>query len=196
MAQDLRKLFKEQRENEKFEMKKGHEDRFLSLLDEELPVAKKSSINQWLSIAASIAVVLGIASYFVLNTDRATTTEDSPEVVDTNIEEKTTISLGDLSPELKKVENYYVANINYELSKLEISEENKEIVDGFLQRLDELNAAYNDLNKELNDIGPNDQTIEAAITNLQLRLQLMQKLKEKLNQLKTSKNEQESSSII
>ena len=197
MAQDLRKLFKEQRENEKFSMKKGHEGRFLEKLEEELPLRKKTSSYQWLKIAASIVIVLGISGYFFLQNEQS---DDEPNVTVVNRSDKTTtkktISFGDLSPELKKVEDYYVANINYELSKLEVSEENKEVVDGFLSRLDELNIEYQELNKELNDIGPNDQTIEAAINNLQLRLQLMQKLKSKLNQLKSSKNEQESTDII
>ena len=138
-----------------------------------------------------------ISGYFFLQNEQS---DDEPNVTVVNRSDKTTtkktISFGDLSPELKKVEDYYVANINYELSKLEVSEENKEVVDGFLSRLDELNIEYQELNKELNDIGPNDQTIEAAINNLQLRLQLMQKLKSKLNQLKSSKNEQESTDII
>jgi len=196
MAQDLRELFKEQRENEKFSMKKGHEERFLEHLEEELPIHKKSTSYQWLKIAASVAVLLSVTGYFFLQ-NQSKTKDIKTTVVETGADKtKRTISFGDLSPELKKVENYYVANINYELSKLEVSEENKEMIDGFLSRLEELNVEYKDLNKELNELGPNDQTIEAAINNLQLRLQLMQKLKSKLNQLKSSKNEQESTDII
>ncbi|MEO0902253.1 MAG: hypothetical protein AAFY00_09595, partial [Bacteroidota bacterium] len=60
----------------------------------------------------------------------------------------------------------------------------------------ELDGEYNHLNQELNELGPNDDTISALINNLQLRLQLLQKLKTKLNQLKSSKNEQESSYSI
>ena len=196
MAQDLRELFKEQRENEKFSMKKGHEERFLERLEEQLPIHKKSTSYQWLKIAASVAVLLSVTGYFFLQ-NQSKTKDIKTTVVETGADKtKRTISFGDLSPELKKVENYYVANINYELSKLEVSEENKEMVDGFLSRLEELNVEYKDLNKELNELGPNDQTIEAAINNLQLRLQLMQKLKSKLNQLKSSKNEQESRDII
>jgi hypothetical protein len=196
MAQDLRELFKEQRDNEKFKMKDGHENRFLSLLEEELPSAKRTNSYLWLKIAASVVIVLSIGSYLLMKESH------NKDVIKTTVVEhikddlKKSISLGDLSPELKKVENYYVANINYEISKLKVLEENKEVVDGFLSRLDELNVEYEVLNKELNEIGPNDQTIEAAINNLQLRLQLMQKLKSKLNQLKSSKNEHESTNII
>lgn len=196
MAQDLRELFKEQRENEKFKMKDGHENRFLSLLEEELPSAKRTNSYLWLKIAASVVIVLSIGSYLLLKESHNKDVIKTTVVEHTKDDLKKSISLGDLSPELKKVENYYVANINYELSNLKVSEENKEVVDGFLSRLDELNVEYEVLNKELNEIGPNDQTIEAAINNLQLRLQLMQKLKSKLNQLKSSKNEHESTNII
>ena len=60
-----------------------------------------------------------------------------------------------------------------------------------MEELGGLDEEYKKLNIELNEIGPNDQTIEALIQNLQLRLELLKKLKEKLNQLKLSKNEQE-----
>ena len=105
-------------------------------------------------------------------------------------------SLGDLSPDLKKIENYYVANINLELSRLEVSDENKGLVDDFMSRLSELDKEYQRLNTELNEIGPNDQTINALIKNLQLRLQLLQKLKLKLDQLKSSENEQVTSKSV
>ncbi|MGB5652465.1 MAG: hypothetical protein WBM56_01395, partial [Robiginitalea sp.] len=59
----------------------------------------------------------------------------------------------------------------------------------FILRLGELNTEYRQLSEELNRIGPNEQTIGAMIKNLQYRLQLMLKLKEKLIELKSSKNE-------
>ena len=97
---------------------------------------------------------------------------------------------------MKKIESYYVTNINLQLSDLEYAGDNKIMVDGYMERLAELDKEYNKLNVELNEIGPNDQTITALVKNLQLRLQLLQKLKTKLNQLKSSKNEQESSNTI
>jgi hypothetical protein len=100
------------------------------------------------------------------------------------------ISLGDLSPDLKKVENYYLANINLALSELEVSEANKAVVDGFMTQLAELDREYKKLNGELNALGPNDRTITALIRNLQLRLQLLYKLKDKVNELKKFNHEE------
>jgi len=188
MARDLRKLFEEEQKEEQFVMNEDHEKRFMELLDKELPKQKKSSFFI-LKIAAAILVLVSIGTVFFMSR------EDSnlkTTIVDKNpgVETKTGISLGDLSPDLKKVENYYVANINLELSKLNISGDNKELVDSYMERLTELNVEYKKLNEELNQVGPNDQTISALIKNLQLRLQLLQKLKEKLNEVQSSKNEQ------
>ncbi len=188
MARDLRKLFEEEQKREHFVMNEGHEKRFMDLLEKELP-KKKGSTFFMLKIAAAVLVLFSIGVAFYMNREEAgikTTVVDK----DSGVESRTGISLGDLSPDLKKVENYYVANINLELSKLIVSGENKEMVDSYMDRLTELNREYKSLNEELNQVGPNDQTISALIKNLQLRLQLLQKLKEKLNEVQSSKNEQ------
>lgn len=197
MARDLRKLFEEEQESEQFLMTKGHEKRFMDRLEKELPKQGKSSFFM-LKIAASILVLASIGTFFYINYINGedntipTTIVDKVPVVET----KNGISLGDLSPDLKKVENYYVANINLVLSKLDASGDNKVLVDGYMERLAELNLEYKNLNAELNQIGPNDQTITALIKNLQLRLQLLQRLKEKLNEVQSSKSEQYETNAI
>lgn len=192
MAQDLRELFRNEPE-EKKALREGHEARFMERLEKEMPSSKKSRIF-YLRIAASIAILLSIGIFTYKNQTREVP-EEKIVLEENETQQKTGISFGDLSPDLKKVENYYVSNINLELSRLEVSGENKALVDDFMVRLSDLNQEYNNLNKELNEIGPNDQTIAALIKNLQLRLQLLHKLKQKLNELKSSKNEQLTSSI-
>ncbi len=188
MAQDLRERFKQERKVKMYRMKKGHENRFVSKLEAELPCEKKSNYL-WLKIAACITVVAGLVLYNY--DDSFTNTPQVTTVIDLNrADVKEEISLGDLSPDLKKVEHYYIANINMTLSKLEVSKDNKELVDSFMNQLADLNMEYERLNSELNQIGPNDQTITALIENLQYRLQLLKQLKKKLNELNSSKNEQ------
>ncbi len=195
MGQDLREMFNEEREAKKFRLKEGHEERFLKKLRERSPKSRKPSFF-FLKIAASILVVIGIG---VLAYKMLPEIESPAETTIVDVQEEPGkehgISLGDLSPDLQKVEAYYVANINLELSKLEVSEGNKIMVDGFMDRLSELDMEYKRLNTELNRIGPNDQTINALIMNLQIRLQLLHKLKTKLNEIKTSKNEQKTHTI-
>ncbi len=195
MAQDLRELFKQEREAKKFKMKPDHEERFLERLQKELPERRKKVFPYW-KIAAAVLVLIS-AGWFTYNQLKPVDIPVKTTIVDKNHSEESSggISLGDLSPDLKKVENYYVTNINFELSRLEISEENKAMVDGFMDRLADLNTEYKRLNTELNQIGPNDQTINALIKNLQLRLQLLDKLQEKLNELKSSKNEHDKNTV-
>ena len=189
MEQDLREMFRKDREQQKHAIKPGHEERFLNKLEEALPVNKKQKWG-WLKIAASVAIIAGIGLGVVyFNGENS---QNSTTVVDNTIteEQKNEFTFGDLSPDLKKVENFYVANINMELAKLEVSPDTKGLIDSFMEQLNNLNLEYKTLNKELKELGPNDQTITALIENLQLRLQLLQKLKRKLNELKLSKNEQ------
>ena len=201
MARDLRKLFEKEREEQRFKMKEGHEDRFFAKLDKKLPndSPKKKVISLWMKIAASVVVAVGLSFYYFNSNEGTVDPDKKITVVDRNNqnkEEAQGISLGDLSPDLKKIETYYTTNINLQLSELAEDPGNKELVDSYMDRLAELNKEYQRLNHELNELGPNDQTISALINNLQLRLQLLQKLKSKLNQLKSSKNEQESSNIV
>ncbi len=188
MGQDIKDLFEKERNiipNEK--MSTGHEDRFLNKLDTELPV-KKSKNFYWLQIAASVVLVFGLGygtfSYF-------NSPLDPVKVAETNTATETpTKTLGDISPDFKKVEDYYLANINLELSKVKLTSENKELIDGYISRLDELNKEYKRLSIELTESGPNELNVNALITNLKFRLNLMYRLKEQLQTLKETKENQ------
>ena len=186
MAQDLRKIFEKERERE-YRMKAGHEARFARRLENELPGRRRRNYKPWL-IAASLVLFIGLGAYILLKPPMS---PDSPSTVvgGQEAQNETQLSLGDLSPDLHKIEQYYVTNINLQLSELEISDGSKAMVDSFMERLAELNKDYQTLNRELNTLGPNDQTINALINNLQLRLELLYKLKEKLETLKSSENE-------
>ncbi len=180
MAKDIRELFKNENKMSNQQMSKGHEARFLDKLDQALP-QKKQSRWSFLNIAASLLLVLGLSfgSYTYFKKDA------TPNVVVDNNNKSTTktMTLGDISPDLKKVEDYYVANINLELSKLKLTPENKELFDGYILRLEELNAEYKSLSTELTNNGPDEHTVNALIQNLKFRLNMMYRLKEQLNQL-------------
>ena len=188
MAQDLKELFEKERKTAKGNMPHGHEARFEKHLEEAFP-RKKDHGLPLLWIAAVITLLLfTTVGYLVLrNGDNINLTN----MVDTQEEIQNTpaVTLGQLSPDLKKVENYYVNSINYELSLLEVNDDNKGLIDTYLKKLAQLDEEYKVLSEELNTMGPNDYTINALITNLQLKLQLLQQLKEKLRELKASKDE-------
>jgi hypothetical protein len=188
MKQDLRKLFEAERRR-KHQLPKGHEARFEALLDREFPGERKISMYYFLGIAASVVVLIGLTLAFYSDSPEETPVKTT--VVEMPVEKADTypISLGDLSPDLKKVETYYLSSIHMELAQLEVTDPYREVVDDFMGRLAQLDEDYKNLNEELNEMGPNEQTVSAMIRNLQLRLQILLKLKEKLHQLKSSKNE-------
>lgn len=194
MAQDLRELFKKDQQDKGLSMPDGHEARFRSRLDAEFPHAKPWYTSYW-AVAAGVVVLLGVAAFLW---QQDTSAEEIPTTVVDRQEtaEMPQITLGDLSPDLKKVEDYYVSNINLELAQLDLRGEAKSVADGFITQLGELDAEYKRLNQELNALGPNDQTIEALVRNLQLRLQLLYKLKDTLEELKSSENEQNATNHI
>ena len=174
MPKDLRELFKNE-PMQSSELSKKHRKNFEAKLQKELHGAK-INYNQFLKIAASFLIVVGLGSsiFYFSNT----VVQDAPEI--SKIE-----SLGDISPELKKIENYYLASIQNEFSTLDPSPENKEFLDGYLERIGDLTNKYKVLTAELNTPdGLNEKTINGLIDNLQLRLKLMYQLKEQLNKLK------------
>lgn len=192
MAQDLKKMFSEDRQKIQNVMPKDHEARFLMKLEQELPAlinpSRQSVIKKRFSIwnmAASVVVLLGLSfgAYQFFNT---------PDVmIQPDLQVVTLKSLGDVSPDLKKVENYYVANINLELSNVKLTPENKDLFDSYIVRLEELNKEYKRLSMELTENGPNELTVSALIDNLKLRLNMLYRLKEQLKELNTTDVNQE-----
>ncbi|RTE53256.1 LPXTG cell wall anchor domain-containing protein [Arenibacter aquaticus] len=185
MSQDLRKMFENIDLEVGHSMKKDHEERFLKRLNKELPKTGRRSYK-WYMAAALIVALIGLGIMIVIKTNTPKAVESVVVDKGRSEPEKIGISLGDLSPNLKKVEDYYIANINLELSQLQISDSNKALIDSFLEQLEALNLEYKKLNRELNDIGPNDQTISALIKNLQLRLELLHKLRNRLKELQNT----------
>jgi len=180
MAQDLRNLFEENPKDQHVKMSKGHEARFLQKLEDELPKKKPSNRFNFFSIAASVIVLLGL-SYGAFQFLK-TPSQDPVKPVEVVGVKDDIKSLGEVVPDLKKVEDYYLASINLELSKVQLTPENKELFDGYLERLKELNEEYDRLTLELNTNGPNEETLDALIDNLKFRLNLVMRLKEKLQE--------------
>lgn len=191
MAQDLRNLFEKDSNAQNAKMSQGHEARFLSKLDEALPQKTKASRFSFLNIAACVVVILGLSfgAYQFLN-NSGVDIHEGTEVVNGGESKKDIKSMGEVVPDLKKYEDYYLASINLELSKVQMTPENKDLVDGYIQRLKELNDEYDNLILELNENGPNEATLDALIDNLKFRLNLVMRLKEKLQEFNDDAFEQ------
>ncbi len=192
MAQDIRNMFKDDESWTSENLNKDHLKRFEAKLDQALPKQKSNNKFKFLKIAAIFIVVLGIGAFFI-NKDQFIKSDSPIVITPEGVDEKEELpvkefQLSEVSPEFKKIENYYLAGINMQLAKLEVNPSNKALIDSFMSKMEELNKEYKHLNSEFNKSGPNEQTIEAMVGNLQLRLDLLYKLKNKLNEIKQSKN--------
>jgi len=187
MAQDIRDLFEADKAHQKDErLSEGHEARFLEKLNASLPQDPPKSKFNWMAIAASVVVLLALSfgGYTVFNTDKVVGTQQQVADTATTAPSKTK-TLGDLSPDLKKVEDYYMASIHTEISQVELTPENKELIDGYMQRLEELTNEYKRLSVELTESGPSALTVNALIDNLKLRLNLLYRLRDQLKEFST-----------
>ncbi len=193
MAQDLRKMFAESYKDKKQNPPQGHEARFKALLDEKLPQEEKSSNwTAWLKIAAIVTVILtigalGFKGFYGIQTGNTQVVNAAPKP---SVKKEAPVFLSDISPEFKKIENFYLAGIHTELAKLEITGENKALIDSFMEQLANLDADYQELNQEINHNGVTEEAVNALINNLKLRLDLLMQLKEKLKSLKQNKLEE------
>jgi hypothetical protein len=167
--------------NEEVSLSANHRNKFQDRLMKEVQTQQpKKRSYRWLQVAASVVLIVSLVINFYPK-DIEEPNEDTPAQA---------ITLGNLSPELKSIESYYVNSINYEISNLDVTENNKEILDGYLAKISELTTEYKSLTTELNTKGVNDEIINALINNLQLRLKLLQRLKKQLNELKNLNSKQ------
>lgn len=202
MAQDIRKLL-QQDSHDGSKLSKDHQARFATKLEaafaEETSVEgvrtlseRKASKFSWMKVAAIAVCLIAVSVFGYYSLSEKTQLGDA-QFVETSEENNTLespqLTLGSLSPDLKKVEDYYVTGINVQLASLQINDDNRDVIEGYMEQLEALSVEYTLLNTELNEVGPTESTITALIDNLQLRLELLFKLKNKLKELKNQNNE-------
>jgi len=73
------------------------------------------------------------------------------------------------------------------MANIEPNDENKVVLDTYLKKIAELTAEYRKLCIDLTEKEINEKTVNALITNLQMRLQLLLDLKDTINEIKSSK---------
>ena len=180
MGQDIKKIFEDAPEMASREIPKGHKNRFESKLDSAFP--KKESTFSIMKIAASFALIvsLSLSGYFYFNVDDSSTQINS---------------MADISPDLKKVEDYYLTHINYQFSKIKITEENRAFLETYFVELGLLQEAYKSTIAKIDSEEEiSEEIIDGLIENLQSRLKLMFQLKAQLKKM-DNLNKQENENI-
>ena len=146
----------------------GHLKRFERKLNQ--PEKTNKTSWKWLSVAASVVLVIG----FWLGSNH----------------QKQQIELADVSPKMEEVENYFVSTINQELKSLEKNRslETETIIEEALDELEELEENYNTFLTELNTVGNTKKIISSMIQNYQQRLQILENVLKQIEQIKNPNN--------
>ncbi len=194
MAQDIRELLKQDRQLPSERIHEGHRRRFMDRLEQDLPTKSKKYGYFLLKIAASVIVIFSVSfmtfNQFQSGDSIATDIVDNTEVKNaTVLIDKQSSPLAEISPEYEKVENSILTSIKFQLSQITVTDTNRELVESFMMRLGDLDKEYQRLNTELMEVGPNQQSVEAMIENLKLRLSLLSRLNDKLKELEKIANE-------
>ena len=75
------------------------------------------------------------------------------------------------------------------MASLEVTDENRALLDDYLRRMNGLTREYELLSRQLRVDTIDEELINNLIDNLQMRLQLMVELKKELKKIKTINNE-------
>jgi hypothetical protein len=166
-------------EDEHLKMPRGHLNRFEKRLNT-LNAQPKHDLGMWLQRIAAVLIIGILVSNFWFNIDA--------ELGSPQPETNETMDLNDFSPELGKFESYLKSSINYELATLDLNNY-EDVALSYLEELKKIEKDYEALQNDLRVSGFNVTIVEAMIENLELRLELLQNLKLKLNELKTLSHE-------
>ncbi|QTD38301.1 hypothetical protein JL193_03090 [Polaribacter batillariae] len=146
----------------------GHLERFERKLNRSNKKLKTSW--KWLSVAASVVLILG----FWLGSNH----------------QKRQLDLADISPKMEEVQNYFVATINQEIKTLELNRslDTEKIIENALDELDELEDSYKVFVQDLTKNGNQRRIIAAMIKNYQRRLDILERTLKQIDKIKNTNN--------
>lgn len=153
-----------------------HQQRFLEKLQASHGVASiQKKKNTWwrpLSIAASVAILLGIGlSVF-----------NSSPTIDQQVAE--------ISPEVSQTQFHFASLIDEQVKQLEgeSTPETKKIIDDTMVQLGRLDTNYKMLEQDLLNGGNSKLILSAMITNFQTRIDLLRDVLDQVENIKNLKN--------
>ena len=155
------------------EPQRGHQQRFLEKLQESQGVVSiQKKKNTWwkpLSIAASVAILLGIG-FSMFNT--------APSIDE---------QVAEISLEVSQTQFHFTSLIDEQVQQLksESTPETKKMIDDTMIQLNRLDSNYKVLEQDLLNGGNSKLILSAMITNFQTRIDLLQDV---LDQVSTIKN--------
>lgn len=153
MEDKLHNFFSEN-EFDVFEPNIGHLKRFENRLKEKK--TRKKVSWQWMSVAASVVLLIGFSLGFITKNSFISSNSDSSKI--------------------QEVEAFFVSAINTELQEIEMNRNlyTEEIIENALDQLEELEDSYKLYIQELNNSGEYRQVLNEMIGNYKKRLEVLQ----------------------
>lgn len=150
---------------------KGHRAEFLDKLSasEEL-TSEKQPFQYWKTIAAACVLLLGIGTFIYSNYGTEETAQSS------------------LFAEMKSIEDEYLQHIATEWNAFQLTTNDEHLVRRYKERLENLDASYQELKQEFLVQKNSLTTLEKMIKNLQMRLTLLQEIQQHLKRLEDEQN--------
>lgn len=156
-----------------FDEHKADRVKMWATIAKELKTEEPKVVPFWktpiLKIAASIVLVLGIASFIGLSIFRSGISEEAPYA----------------SKELLDIDMHYKSLVSYQVQLVRknpnLSDEDKA---EFLSFMDELDAEYEQLRLEMRNNLDNELVLEAIVFNYKQRIELIEKLLKQINDSK------------
>lgn len=154
-----------------------HKTRFLAKLNGQNN-AKKYYWRKPLSIAASIAVLIGVGLGISYHNMQMPATGDFPEVENTQF--------------------YFTSLLQQEIEKVNAlkSPETQHIIEDAMKQINDLEQDYKQLENDLLQNGNSKQILHAMITNFQTRINLLQDVLVQIDEIKNLKNKENETTII
>ena len=155
-----------------FNPQEGHFERFKLKMDAQEQPSNKSNNMRWYLLAASVALIVSLWYNFKSH-------------------DKIGYELSDVSEQMKETEDYFSSVIQSEIKKVSLQKDanNTMIINDALHQVEVLESEYVNLSKELKVNGFEKRIIHAMIFNYQQRIEILQDLLSQINQIKSSKNE-------
>ncbi len=150
----------------------GHQERFLTKLnslDAKVKGTKPAYFELWkplMAVAATIVVCFSLITFL----------NQQPEQK----------GLASVSPELSKTQDFFTSTIKNELDYLnkERTPETQALIDDAMKQLKILEDDYESLKKDLTESGNDKRVIYAMISNFQNRIELLQNVMERIEDVK------------
>ncbi|MEN8123763.1 MAG: hypothetical protein ABFR32_01435 [Bacteroidota bacterium] len=175
MKDNLENTIKEKRNEFDFaEPNIGHFERFEARLKAQSKPKSKVVYWPWLSVAASIIIILGIwfGGNFTPNKG---------------------LELADISPKMEETQSFFIQTIQKEIAQIEKNKtpENQKIIDDAFSQLRILEKSYKKLTLELKESNEDKRVIYAMIFNFQQRIEILQNLMQQLEDIEQFENQNE-----